>query len=460
MTRLSFLELHFGQSKTYPYTIPSANSSQASLARLSWLISLNPGLISLTLYGVPIQDLRNGQIFGRAIAGLSMLRSLPIWIDCRINDCIKLLLCIFFSCRSSIQQLIMNVGRLRYQDTMEVDKQEERWRSENAVAVTRRQEPLVNLVKISLRTPCDLVWISMTDLRSMFTHCPNIKHLSIKVKLVAGEKDITSFGRFIGLECPKIENLSYDCDDSLHDRLGYRILESIPAQQVTNFTYCGLITTTQMLAITVSILQHSTSLRKIHLHETYTYDSISASAIFKECCNLEILYIGLLFTSGLCVPLNDSLEHPWACTKLTHLTLAISGCALPYEPGVRVYLRRPTPLTLTEVEIQHFARLEELYRRIGALKELRELHLSMPLIDENGQLDIRCLEDPLSFPAMLNLKSVQKRRPGFLKLLSGLNKLGVLRGVVSGGDQGDDGVAGGGVDRSELAESLSCGLLS
>ncbi|KAG0296829.1 hypothetical protein BGZ96_008433 [Linnemannia gamsii] len=58
MVRLSVLELHLGPSKTYPYTVPSANFSQASLARLSWLISLNPGLTSLTLYGVPIHDLR------------------------------------------------------------------------------------------------------------------------------------------------------------------------------------------------------------------------------------------------------------------------------------------------------------------------------------------------------------------------------------------------------------------
>ncbi|KAG0296828.1 hypothetical protein BGZ96_008432 [Linnemannia gamsii] len=326
----------------------------------------------------------------------------------------------------------MNFSQLRHRDTVEVDREEEPWRSENVVAVARRQEPLVNLVEFSLCTPYDIVWKSVTDLRSMFTHCLNIKCLSMEINMAAREREITSFGRFIGQECPKIENLSYGCDCALvHDRLGYSILESLPAQQVTNFIYDGVIGTTHMPAITVSVLQHATSLRELRIQEASLFENISASAIFRECRNLEILYIGLLYTGGLCVSLDDSLEHPWACTKLTHLTLAISGCALPYEPGVLVYFRRPTPVTLTEVETQHFARLKELYRRIGALKELRELDLSMSSIDEAGLVDARCLEDQLSFPAMMNLMSAQNGRPGFLQLLSGLKKLEVLQGAVS-----------------------------
>lgn len=83
------------------------------------------------------------------------------------------------------------------------------------------------------------------------------------------------------------------------------------------------------------------------------------------------------------ITFDDALRNPWSCTKLIRLNLGISGCMLPVEFGVKPYYRRPTPITLTKVETQHFSRLENLYRQIGSLTALQELNLRMVSLGED-----------------------------------------------------------------------------
>ncbi|KAK5809063.1 hypothetical protein F5H01DRAFT_324356 [Linnemannia elongata] len=437
ITRLWELKLYMIISETHPYTVRSVKSPRATLSQLCWLLSLNPGLAMLTLYGVPILDHRGSRLFGGAIAGLSNLQSLVVWIHCRSKDWSQLLTYAFISCRPSIQKLSLIVEpyktSLRPHDTMIEDKNEEWWkRDEDLAPLIRTHEQLISLADLTLQGPRKFVWKSTSALHSLFSNCPNIRRLELDINIVAGKNDINSLGHFIGQECPKIMHLCYGSVDALeHDPLGFRILDSLPSQQVITFHYSGVLSAINIPTLNASVLQHSTSLREIRLTGTDGHCYISASAILKECRNLEELCIPFLRDIGLFIPLDDALEHPWGCSKLTHLTLAISGCELPDEPGVQPYYHRPTPITLTEEEILHFARLEELYKRIGGLKELQNLDLRMPSFDEAGEVDADCFDDPMSFPAMLSLEDVRRGRPGFLQQLSGLKKLETLRGSVS-----------------------------
>ncbi|KAG0061635.1 hypothetical protein BGZ90_003469 [Linnemannia elongata] len=134
----------------------------------------------------------------------------------------------------------------------------------------------------------------------------------------------------------------------------------------------------------------------------------------------------------------NAMEYPWTCAKLTHLALGISGCEVPEEPGVEPYHRRPTPIILTADETRHFSRLEDLYRRIGALTALKESNMRMVLLlNDNGEVDIeRMRDDRMAFPAMLSLPDPQTGMPGYLDLFSALSGLEVLRGF--GAEVGDD----------------------
>ncbi|KAF9149795.1 hypothetical protein BG015_008374 [Linnemannia schmuckeri] len=436
ISRLSELKLHMVISSNYPYTMRSINSPRANLSQLCWLLFLNPGLATLTLYGVPILDFRGSRLFGGAIASLSKLKTLTVWLHCRSKEWSQLLTYAFICCRPSIQKLTLIMESYknseRSHEAIAEDKHEEWWkRNEDLAPLIKTQELLINLKELTLQGPRKFVWKSLGVLPSLFSHSPNIKKLELDINIDAGEKETDILGQFIAQECPKIESLSCGSVNAhVHDPLGFRILDSLPPQQVTSFNYSGVLSAINSPTINVSVLQHSTSLREVRLNGAEGHYYISASAILRECRNLEKLYILFLPEGGLFIPLDDALKHPWGCTKLTHLTLAISGCELPDELGVMSYYRRPTPITLTEDETLHFARLGELYRRIGALKELRKLDLHMPLFDEAGEVDTRCFDDPTSFPAMLNLEDARRGRPGFLQQLSGLKKLETLRGSV------------------------------
>ncbi|KAK3841267.1 MAG: hypothetical protein J3R72DRAFT_491732 [Linnemannia gamsii] len=138
---------------------------------------------------------------------------------------------------------------------------------------------------------------------------------------------------------------------------------------------------------------------------------ISATAIFSECLNLDVLYNAPYDHPGpyghtepwdypgQYVTLDNVFEYPWRCTGLTELRLGISGCEVPpVDPGVQ------------------------------------------PQINWIGS------KYTPPFPAKLNLPDTTTGgggRPEYLDHLSGLKQLKWLGGSVNAGageDQGDDGV--------------------
>ncbi|KAG0283263.1 hypothetical protein BGZ96_012364 [Linnemannia gamsii] len=270
-------------------------------------------------------------------------------------------------------------------------------------------------------------WELSSNVHLIFAHCPNVKKLAMSA--VTGNEDALIVARLIGTACPKISSLQYGStySDAL-DSLPFRIMDSLPAQQVANLTYNGTLVSFTDYTNNNSLRRHSASMRSIVITGQLLVAMISASAILKECHALETCRISFEWRTGHYTTLADAVEFSWSCTKLTRLTLAISGCELPVEPGVKPYYNRPSPITLTNAESQHLTQLEALYRQIGMLTRLTFLKLIMVKLGGQGQVDVNLMDAPASFPALLNLENAWIGRPGYLHHLSGLRKLKRLEG--------------------------------
>jgi hypothetical protein len=155
------------------------------------------------------------------------------------------------------------------------------------------------------------------------------------------------------------------------------------------------------------------------------------------------------------IALENVLQDSRNCTKLRRLAIAISGYEVPVEPGVQPYYDRPTPIVLSEAETEHFAELENLYRRIGALTNLLSLGLHMVKLNEQRQTVNLYFSPPISFPAMLNLSNAETGRPGFLHIFAGLTMLKTLRGLARANTE-ETRVTMGWTDATWMDENWPC----
>ncbi|KAK3831705.1 MAG: hypothetical protein JOS17DRAFT_774630 [Linnemannia elongata] len=417
--------------------------SLPALLALARNVQHNPGLTLLDLTSVPLLDLRGGRMFARTLAGLSKLKNLSLTIHCRNGDWIELWNYLFFRFPSSIQGLLLNIeaceglllnieaceGLSRYQDALNEVVHAGGWKGAEVEAIDERQEPLIHLESMFFLGSQGYQWDMTKDLCAMFAHCPNLKMLNGSINVADGGR-IEALGHFIAEGCPKIEELTFGVVE-YDERLPIRIMSSLPAQQVVKVDLRIGSPRFGMSAVNLAIHQHSTTLRVLLIEGRTDVIWFSVATILKECLNLEILRLPCKKPQGLVISLDDVLEHPWACSKLKRLALAIGGCEIPYESDVEPYYRRPTPITLDEVETEHLSRLEDLYKRIGSLTALEELDLKMVPLDEDGEVDYDALEhDRMLFPAMLNLPDPRTGMPGFLHHLAGLEKLKGIRGSV------------------------------
>ncbi|KAF9081920.1 hypothetical protein BGX23_000304 [Mortierella sp. AD031] len=248
----------------------------------------------------------------------------------------------------------------------------------------------------------DRIFMSIPALQSFARHVRHVR----TVKLCLKELEIDKIGEFIGKECPNIQLLCYGRHEyGAIGSLPFRIIETLPAQQLDSLEYGGPFTNTIDPLVNLTLQRHSSTLRTVEFYGCNNVDRFPASAVF-NCDNLEIFTITSYDQKGLYITLADALEYPWRCTKLLQLTLSIGGCELPLEPGRLPYHSRPTPITLSEAEEQHFMQLERLYVQIGKLTELLSLDLKMVKINGQGQAYTPSENEPTCFPAMLSLGDI------------------------------------------------------
>ncbi|KAF9907013.1 hypothetical protein EC991_011408 [Linnemannia zychae] len=427
ITHLSRLTIDLLGSRNRTYTMASVKNPRATFAQLSWLLAQNPGLTSLDMDDVIISDIRGGRVLLGAITRLNKLESLKFRLSCAEHDWNQLCSLLFSACQPSIKRLVLCTwcGEQRDQVGHGGDKGED----EVMAMVPKRHGPLVNLEELSFSGIYANMrrWGYATDLMSIFEQCPNIKKLDA-LNLFSGPDTAAGFGASVGKDCPKIESLKFETFDR-GDSFAFKILDFLPAQQLQHFDFKSAFKDFSNTTVTHAILRHSTSLREIRINGSCRLHNIPISVFLKECVNLEVLYIPLFLSDGLYTTLENILEHPWACFKLTHLSFAIGVHKLPVFEPVQPYYLRPTPITLSLAESRHLAQLELFYQQLGALAQLEELNLRMVSLRENGEVDEEMLDTGTAFPAMLNLEDPLTGRPGFLHHLAGLSKLERLRGA-------------------------------
>lgn len=135
---------------------------------------------------------------------------------------------LFSCCPSSLRRLRLQFVRFRAVE-------DERG---NVVAVTRRQEPLINLKELSVWGI--LNWHSAIDIRSIFAHCPIINKLSLHD--IKGHQETDEIEQFINKQCPRIESLNFGGHSwESFDPIPFRIMESLPPQQITELVYSGAL---------------------------------------------------------------------------------------------------------------------------------------------------------------------------------------------------------------------------
>lgn len=240
MTYLSRLSLNLGISRKRLYTMLTIDNFRTRLGQLCWLVFLNPGLVDLQLYNVPLLDHRDGRRFARIVAGLSVLKKLNlriIYTD-EGDDWVDIWFLLFFSFPASTQRLNVTFSDISsYSVGDEAISEADDYNQDDgeetmADSYIRRQGPLSDLEDLCFYGVDSYCWDSLTDLQMMFTHCPGIKKLNTYVK--SDPEEVKAMGQFIAETCPKIEVLKYgsfECES--YDAEAYRILAFLPVQQVT-----------------------------------------------------------------------------------------------------------------------------------------------------------------------------------------------------------------------------------
>ncbi|KAG0295770.1 hypothetical protein BGZ96_011005 [Linnemannia gamsii] len=294
--------------------------------------------------------------------------------------------------------------------------------------LTRRQEPLSNLIKLKIQA---IRYTTFTDVLSIFDHCPNITSLCIPD--LAEHIDIDEVGRHIAKVCPKLHTISHTNVGS-NGRLVMSIMGAMPEQQLEGLSYIQLDKDSATTA--ALILRHSTSLRTIRFDQCCHFDSKAIQSILVECQGLEVLTFNYSVQKSISLDLEDAVEFKWGATRLKTLCLVVAIGDLGSLQGEDPYYKRPAPITFSDKEAIQMSTLGRLYSQLGELLQLKQLEIAA-LVKHVPQVIIP--NTPAfkyaTFPGFLSLGDPLTRRPGFLHHLGGLRKLEELKGSVHGGTE-------------------------
>ncbi|KAF9538291.1 hypothetical protein EC957_006939 [Mortierella hygrophila] len=392
------------------YPFPDYLNARTTLVRICEILRLLPRLCQLDICGLVINDSGSARLFTSTLLETTQLRRLNITLSRQWTyPGIRTLL--FDNLPPSIERLYIggtNSCALAGDSGPEADNADNR-AMEAAQDPVRSTTKLANLQDLALDE-----WQESTtkeQFLSVFERCLGLKTLRLKQPSAPAGMDGADIGRI----CPDIRDISYDgsLDMDGNDKWLFEVMASLPENQMESLEF---------QSASRSRLDDVTAIKI-----TSPVASSAVRMILEMCKALEVLQI-----SRSTVHLCDAIASPWACTKMTNLTLSIKISPSSSPPGtefVPSYLQNPsTPLSAAEKDI--FTQLEVFYQQIGKLTGLRHLYIGRAEYSEHGLVVGRSPSRDRPLPGMLILSTNRADRPGFLDVLGGLSKLETVGGAI------------------------------
>ncbi|KAF9150545.1 hypothetical protein BG015_007658 [Linnemannia schmuckeri] len=441
---------------------------------MCWFISLNRGLIHLTLRDEPLKGHHLGRVFARTVSRLPCLRHLRF--SCIKDMASSTFHMILLTCPSTLESLegynFLDNRNEEYSldlyNSMEMDE-------EGPLEV--RQQPLYRLTQ--LKFPWNMLGYETDQLVQMMKVCPNVE--AWDVPLTRGEGTLGNMAVAVKDMWPHLRELTCKVIHfDYHGQGVLPILEEIEMNQLQVWTM-GTYSDSWPTRTLDAIQRHSETLREIRFPWTYSFKSSTIQGILTNCQALEHLEIGGTEAIRIKLWLDDmDPEVPWVSTRLRFLKMVVDWNDKrdkPYPPPMpvpsvqmsinvcnermsailasRIRLGKPAsvskPTVKEEVTVEvdvyeanrrRWSRLQWFYKQLGRLTELNVLDIraTTGFAEEEPTKVLRHYSE-FTFPRLLSLSDDdttmettaqeggrQQGKVGYLSELGQLKKLRELRG--------------------------------
>ncbi|KAF8944252.1 hypothetical protein BGZ47_004485 [Haplosporangium gracile] len=367
-------------------------------------------LVKVEVHSLDILNRREFVVVARTIASIPRLEELYLEVVVknkgrpRFPATFEVWSELFFVCPRSICKYEVKVDDCVY-DVEQVNMEGERQAKETLAALRRQQEQgqgqghlLPRLTDLVL----GLIKDDSTreeDVGRVLEQCPNLDSLRCRgmTATVFSQNNLASI---VATCCPLLKKVSFEYADSDNYIFPRQLMLEIPEQQVQEFRWNNYPCPLEGPEVIMIFLRHSSTLRKIVLGRHINVSSNVLRCVLVSCPALEEL-------NSSFVTLEDAVENPWACTRMRHLSLAVSIPPLPKGLDQMLYYKKEAA---DEETTQPWA---------FVLDQLEGVRGIMAAYFNN------------TFSALLSLGDANgSGRPGYLECLAGLTKLRELRGSV------------------------------
>ncbi|KAG0379793.1 hypothetical protein BGX24_011652 [Mortierella sp. AD032] len=378
----------------------------------SWIISLNPNLTNVFLYGADLENDRVVRCLSRAISSLRHLKYLIIRpahatpIEYEVVDIL------FRSCPQSIVSLKLLT------DTSDRSKDKGPFDLDNSDIdsgpVVLRTEPLANLRYLQL--PDKYNGYTAEQVCPFLEHCPQLESWLVPCIAESAEQEIANV---IRTKCTELKH--YICEIPYFNFKGafaMAVMEATEKQQMETFVFTSY-NDEWPVRMAASIQRHCQVLQRVKLEGCHYLASSTIHTILTSCRELRYLEINGLYPNDIALSLEDAgSAKEWVCTKLRHWEMYVS-----------------VPSTSTDSKPLPWDLLEQFYRHLGSLHELEFLSLKGAGYHSYRSADGEIKEgsseyDRLSFPGLFSLGDPATGEPGFLSLFKDLNRLTTFQGSL------------------------------
>ncbi|KAG0205032.1 hypothetical protein BGX33_008148 [Mortierella sp. NVP41] len=379
-----------------------------------WLLGLNPSLTHVRLHGLEIHTPPTVRVLARTLSKLHSLKHLELKCTSSCRPPIHNVTVVFLSLPQSIVSLKWKGDLAHLLETNFTALPEDADYHERPLAL--RSEPLQNLTVLEL--PSDTTGYVPDKLGFLLGHCPAIESLEFPF-INPTDTDCDAMAKTIKASCTRIRHISVS--QQYRDGQGHCLFDTaaaLPQRQLETLHFTG-IQDEQPSRMTLTLTNHSASLRKIIFREAIRLQSSTIQEILTNCRALEHFEVSGIRHSRLAISLDDVIETAWVCSNLRYLGLSVD---------LGDYSK---PQTGVHEEQMRWNALEKFYRQLGKLTRLEVLDLKSVAVRVNpvGNVSDIAFESRV-FPGLLVLEDKATDRRGYLGMLEGLKQLRELRGSV------------------------------